>query len=62
MAQLYIRKHESKRGITYQVSFETAPINGKRTRCIVGSFQSREDAIAAGNRIWNEYNFVKEMN
>jgi integrase len=56
MAQLYIRKREGKRGVSFQVSFETAPVAGKRTRKVVGSFKTKKEAQEAGTRALAEYN------
>ena len=56
MAQLYIRKREGKRGATFQASFETAPVAGKRTRTVVGTFKTKKEAQEAGMRALAEYN------
>lgn len=56
MAQLCIRKREGKRGTTFQASFETAPVAGKRTRTVVGTFKTRKEAQEAGTRALAEYN------
>lgn len=56
MAQLCIRRREGKRGTTFQASFETAPVAGKRTRKIVGTFKTRKEAQEAGTRALAEYN------
>lgn len=55
MPQLCIKRREGKRGITFQASFETAPIGGKRTRKTVGTFKTKREAQEVGTRVLNEY-------
>lgn len=52
MGQLRTRK----RGSTWQYSFETAPVNGKRKSVSKGGFRTKADAIAAGTQAMSEYN------
>lgn len=55
MPQLCIKRREGKRGVTFQASFETAPIAGKRTRKTVGTFKTKREAQEVGTRALNEY-------
>lgn len=52
MGQLRTRK----RGSTWQYSFETAPVNGKRKSVSKSGFRTKADAIAAGTQAMSEYN------
>ena len=52
MGQLRTRK----RGTTWQYSFETARVDGKRKSVSKGGFRTKADAIAAGTQALNEYN------
>lgn len=52
MGQLRTRK----RGSTWQYSFETAPVNGKRKSISKGGFRTKADAITAGTQAMSEYN------
>ena len=52
MGQLRTRK----RGSTWQYSFETAPVNGKRKSISKGGFRTKAEALAAGTTAMNEYN------
>ena len=52
MGQLRTRK----RGSTWQYSFETAPVDGKRKSVCKSGFRTKADAIAAGTQAMNEYN------
>ena len=52
MGQLRTRK----RGSTWQYSFETARIDGKRKSISKGGFRTKADAIAAGTQAMNDYN------
>lgn len=52
MGQLRTRK----RGSTWQYSFETAKVDGKRKSVIKGGFRTKADAIAAGTQAMSEYN------
>lgn len=56
MAQVYIRKRPRKKGFGYEASFEMAPINGKRNRMVVGTFDTKKKALEEGNRVLAEYN------
>lgn len=55
MPQLCIKRREGKRGVTFQASFETAPVGGKRTRKTVGTFRTKKEAQEVGTRVLNEY-------
>lgn len=55
MPQLCIKRREGKRGVTFQASFETAPVSGKRTRKTVGTFKTKREALEVGTRVLNEY-------
>ena len=52
MGQLRTRK----RGSTWQYSFETAPVNGKRKSISKGGFRTKAEALAAGTTAMSEYN------
>ena len=52
MGQLRTRK----RGSTWQYSFETAPVNGKRKSISKGGFRTKAEALAAGTTAMNKYN------
>lgn len=65
MPQLCIKRREGKRGVTFQASFETAPVAGKRTRKVVGTFKTKREAQEVGTRVLNEYitgNAIKKNN
>ena len=52
MGQLRTRK----RGSTWQYSFETAPVDGKRKSVSKGGFRTKAEALTAGTAAMNEYN------
>lgn len=52
MGQLRTRK----RGSTWQYSFETAKVDGKRKSISKGGFRTKADALTAGTQAMNEYN------
>ena len=52
MGQLRTRK----RGSTWQYSFETAPVNGKRKSISKGGFRTKAEALTAGTAAMNDYN------
>lgn len=52
MGQLRTRK----RGSTWQYSFETAPVDGKRKSISKSGFRTKAEALTAGTAAMNEYN------